>query len=129
MTDGISDTSFYRLPKESQIKPKIFYDKDQLKAQRNDDKIDYLPEKVAKIKNEKEIKLESIEKEWRDGMHNSKDINTNPFHNLKSLNGYYNEPDLTIQLPMYVPSDRILLNTPAGIHQQWKIFLEKNGQL
>jgi len=129
MTDiAESDTSFYRLYPQHEYKTKVFYDKDALHAERNDDKINYTPKKVAKIKSEKEIKLEDIEKDWRTGIYKDKDINTNPFKTLKSLDRFYHEPDLLTNLPMFVPSDKIYLNTPQGIHKQWEIYMTKTKQ-
>ena len=55
MSEAESDTSYSRLTQESKIKPKVFYDKDPIRGERHDGKIDYKPTKVAKIKPEKEI--------------------------------------------------------------------------
>lgn len=128
MTEGQSDTSYYRLYPEHQYKPKIFYEKNPIHGERHDNKIDWKPEKVAKIQNEKEIKLEDIEKEWRTGIYNKKDINNNPFPTVESLHKYYGEPNFNMELPMFVPSDKIYLNTPKGIEEQWSIYMRKTRQ-
>ena len=128
--DSGSNVSFYHIQQQHHVAPKIFYDKNSLHGERNDNKIDYTPEKVNKIKNEQRIELETIDQEWRDGVQTNKDINTHPFSNFQKMNKFYaNEPDLTTHLPLFVPSERILLNTPAGIHEQWKLYLSKTGQL
>jgi hypothetical protein len=105
--------SYYRFPKEvytDQYEPKIFYEKNPIKAEQNDTKINYLPPKVGKIRKEPSIDLEYIEKEWQNGVKNSKDgYNSNPFSNMRNLRSVYREPDLNTPLPMYVPSDKIFL--------------------
>jgi hypothetical protein len=128
MAEAQSDTSFYRLYPQHQYKSKILYDKDPIHGERNDNTIDWKPEKVPKIKSEKGIKLEDIEKEWHTGIYKNKDINTNPFPTVQSLYKFYHEPDFNMELPMFVPSDRIYLNTPKGIEEQWSIYLRKTRQ-
>jgi hypothetical protein len=123
--------SYYRFPKEvytDQYEPKIFYEKNPIKAEQNDTKINYLAPKVGKIRKEPSIDLEYIEKEWQNGVKNSKDgYNSNPFSNMRNLRSVYREPDLNTPLPMYVPSDKIFLNTPNGIARQWRLFLKNQG--
>ena len=124
-----SDTSYYRLYTGDYLEPKVFFDKDPIKAERIDDKIDYEEKKVAKIPQEKEIKLEDIEKEWEKGIYKNKDINTNPFPTVESLHKFHHEPDFTLELPPFVPSDKIYLNDRSGIEEQWKLYLSRTGQL
>jgi hypothetical protein len=123
--------SYYQFPKDvytDQYEPKIFYERNPIKAEQNDTKINYLPPKVDKIRKEPSINLEYIEKEWQNGVKNSKDgYNSNPFSNMNTLRTVYGEPDLNIPLPMYVPSDKIFLNTPSGIARQWRLFLKNQG--
>ena len=60
--DITTDPSFYRLYPQHQYKTKVFFDKDPIHGDRHDNKINWKPEKVSKIPQEKEIKLEDIER-------------------------------------------------------------------
>ena len=122
-----TDTSFYRLYPQRQYKPTIFYEKNPIHGERHDNKIDYKPEKVEKIKSESEIKLEDIEKEWQSGIYKHKDINTNPYRTMKDLHQFYHEPDMTLPRPPFVPSDKIYLNDRAGITKQWQLYARGIG--
>jgi hypothetical protein len=127
---GGFDVSFSRLYQKREIKPKIFYDKDTIHCERHDNKIDYKSAKPRKIQSEPKIELENIETDWKTGIYKDKDINTNPFKNMKDLDKYYlhGEPRLCDELPMFVPSSRIYLNTKEGIEEQWALYMKKTRQ-
>jgi hypothetical protein len=123
---GYSYSDFYRIKPESTYKTKQFYDKEPLQAETFDNKINYQPKKVEKIKSEQALELENIEKQWESGVYKSKNgFNSHPFSDEANLRKYYHEPNLMQELPLFVPSSKIMLNTNAGIQQQWKEFLTK----
>lgn len=124
-----SDTSYYRLYPQQQITPKIFFEKTPIRDNgKPGESIDYKPDTVAKIKNESEIHLEDIEAQWKTGIYGRKDrFKSNPFSTMEGVHNYYNEPNLTDELPLFVPSNKIFLNTKGGIHEQWKLYANKTG--
>jgi len=126
----VSFSPLYREPTK-QYTPKIFYDKKPIRVNPNQKPgtIDYKTQKVKEIKspNETYIKAENPHDIWKPRIMNN--YNTNPYPTLESIHKYYGEPDLNTQIPLFVPSDKIYLNTKSGIEEQWAIYLKKTGQL
>lgn len=128
MSDIITPPSFYRFYPEKQYKPTLFQDKDPIRAETNNHTINWKPQKVKQIKEKSTIKVEDIEQQWKSGVYNTKDhFNSHPFSTESGLKKYYHDVNLTQELPLYVPSNKIFLNNDAGIAKQWKIYAESNS--
>ena len=131
----MSDGTYYRLPIEKQIKPKVFFDNHPIKAEPMNGEViktDKTQKQEATFsKNEKIKDLDDrIEKHWKTGNYDTKEFNPTPFRNPKNVKKFFTEdPIFTIQEPPFVPSNKIYLSNEAGLEKQWQTYYKSIGKM
>ena len=132
-----TSTSFYRLSKEEQIKPKIIYGKNPVRADGSGTEIKQgqtnLPTANKQPAKEPQIHSKNVDGMWKSGNYNNNDepFKTQRLTSMQDINGYYSYPGFvpySVPLPPFDPSDTITLNTEAGVHKQWQTFLSRTGK-
>ena len=133
-----TDTSFYRLPKVKQIKPKIFFEKDSLRAEgdgvQSKQNQTNLLQGGKQLRSEPKIEHEDIRRLWKTANYNKDD---EPFKRdrlitLAEINKYYapgkDFVPHSVALPPFDPTDKITLNTESGLESQWRTYVSKTGK-
>jgi hypothetical protein len=134
MSEISSDYSFYRFPKQKIIKPVISKDKFPIKSEGKGDVIEVNKHPVqskAGVDKKNIIKVENIQDQWKTGNYSKSDgFIVKPYTSMTDIKRFYHEPNLSLPLPLFVPTNKMVSNNTEGdIEKQWEDYLKATNRI
>ena len=135
-----SDYSFYNMKKgdkftEPRYNPKIVFEKSPLKPQSTHPTNIWKDAEVKRPQNKfnpkDAIKFYDVEKQWATSNYNTNDhFDYTRLNTLDKYSKFYHGDQFVrydVPLPLFVPSNKIHINSPRGVEEQWRLFSSHTG--